>query len=96
MPNDFCDCFSWCRTDIRFKDGKPLPMTRHHPRCVRVDESLMDVWRVQTPGDAGGLIADSEEQAREIAIEDPEAPLEVTPQKMHREIFERLPEFAGF
>lgn len=31
-----------------------------------------------------------------MANEDPDAPLEVTPQKMHREIYEALDDFNGF
>lgn len=72
------------------------PQPNHHPRCVLVDESLIDVWRVQTPGDPGGCIVATEAQAREIAYGDPDAPLEITPMKMHREIFEQLPDFFGF
>jgi hypothetical protein len=71
-------------------------MTNHHPRCEHVDASLMDVWRVCVPGESGGCIVDDEKQAREMATEDPDAPLEVHHQRMHREIFENLPEFAGF
>lgn len=85
------NCINWCR-EWSFNQ----PDTRHHQRCEYVDTSLMDVWRVQTPGDPGGCIVSSERQAREMATEDHGASLEVTPQKMHREIYERLEEFAGF
>lgn len=86
-----CDLWARCApVDLR----KPIP--NHHHRCQHYDASLIDVWRVQTPGDVGGLIVDVEKIAREVAAEDPAAPLEVTPMKMHRECFEQLGEFAGF
>jgi hypothetical protein len=59
-------------------------------------DDMIDVWRVQTPGDSGGCIVDNEAMAREMAGEDPHAPLEVWPQKMSRSEFENLREFAGF
>lgn len=76
--------------------GKPRPMSAHHPRCEHVDASLMDVWSVRCPGDEHGCIVDNEAEARAMASEDPDAPLEVSPMRMHREVFENLPEFAGF
>lgn len=84
-----CDCINWCRTDIKFKDGKPLPMTNHHPRCSRVDESLIDVWRVTYDG--ASLILDDEPLTEEL----PEGAT-VEKVKMHREIFNATPEFAGW
>lgn len=85
-PNN---CLSWCRTD-----GSK---TNHHPRCEYVDESLIDVWRVTiSPGDKGGCICGSEAEAREMAGDDPEEPMTITKERMHREIFENLPDFAGF
>ena len=81
-------CLNWCRTD-----GS---MTNHHPRCEYVDESLIDVWKVRIPGEEHGCICDREEDARKMAIEDADAPLEVVPMKMHREIFDNLEDFGGF
>lgn len=86
-----CECRNWCRAVNPTK-----PMTNHHPTCPHVDETLMDVWSVRIPGETSGLIVDDEENAKAIAAEDPHEPLEVVPMKMHREIYEHLPEFAGF
>jgi hypothetical protein len=87
-----CDCFSWCRTDIKFENGKPLPMTNHHPRCTRVDESLIDVWKVS---DGSTHFYAATQFEAETEAENCEN-ITITKVKMHREIFERLPEFAGF
>ncbi len=95
IPHWPCDCINWCRR-VEFKDGKPVPHTAHHPRCEHVDASLMDVWRVQIPGEETGCITHCETDAHRMAAEDPHAPLEVVPLKMHREIYEHLGEFAGF
>lgn len=83
-------CWSWCRAVPR--DA----MTNHHPNCEFVDASLIEVWSVHPPGEQFGCITDSEKLAREMAAEDPHAPLEVVAVKMHREIYENLEEFGGF
>lgn len=71
--------------------------TNHHPRCEYVDESLIDVWRVTiSPGDKGGCICGSEAELLEMAGNDPAEPMTITKERMHREIFENLPDFAGF
>ncbi len=83
-PNN---CMNWCRDDIRVKDGAIHPMTNHHPRCEHVNDSLMDVWRVSLDGSSY------------VTHEEPcdlGDGLKVTPEKMHREIYEHLPEFDGF
>lgn len=72
------------------------PMTNHNPRCEFVDESLIDVWSVRIPGEEHGSVTDNEADARRMAGDDPDAPLEIVPMKMHREIYENLPEFSGF
>lgn len=84
-----CECFSWCRTDIQFRDGKPLPMTNHHPRCPHVDDSLIDVWRITHEGRK--LLVDSEPLPEEL----PDAAT-VEKIRMHREIFNATPEFQGW
>lgn len=71
-------------------------MTNHHPNCEHVNASLMNVWVVAIPGDEHGCVCDNEEAARKMAGEDEDAPLDVIPKKMNREIFEQLGEFAGF
>jgi len=92
-PNWPCpdNCMTWCR------DGSG-PMTNHHPHCQYVGESLIDVWLVSLPGENGGCIVDSEESAKIYAANESEddEPLVITKKKMHREIYENLPEFAGF
>ncbi len=87
------NCLSWCRCE---PIDLQRPAANHHHACEHYNASLIDVWRVQTPGDAGGLIVDDEAIARQVAGEDDEAPLEVTKQQMHRECFEQLGEFNGF
>lgn len=88
-----CECRNWCRCEpIDLK----RPMPNHHHACQHYNASLIDVWRVQTPGDAGGLIVDDEAVARQVAAEDPDAPLEVTKERMHSECLEQLGEFAGW
>ncbi len=84
-------CHLWARC---FNPSEP--MTLHHPNCSHVNDSLIDVWKVRIPGESGGCVTDDEASARQQAGEDPGAPLEVVPMKMHREIFEALGEFAGF
>lgn len=67
------------------------PMTMHHPRCSRVDDTLMDVWRVTLEG--RGCLFDSE-PLPEVLMENPGATVEKL--RMHREIFNATPEFAGW
>jgi len=62
-------------------------MKTNHPKCELVAASLIDVWRVSYDGasyviDAPPLATHHEET--------------VTQEKMHREIYEQLPEFQGF
>ena len=83
-----CECANWARTD-----GS---MTAHHPKCEHYNDSLMDVWEVVIPGESHGCIFDNEISARQEAEFDPDAILEVIPRKMHREVYENLPEFGGF
>lgn len=89
-------CETWCRTDLRFRDGELQPTTNHHPRCTLVDASLVDVYVVCLPGEEHGCVMEDAAAALAMANEDPHAPLEVKPRKMHREILDRLGEFAGF
>lgn len=92
-----CECQQWARRsvgspyNIRTWKGVPV-VTNHHEDCPRYNDSLMDVWKVTV----GGISAymDNEPDARETAGEDTEAT--VTKEKIHREIFENLPEFEGF
>lgn len=72
-------------------------MTNHHPNCEHVDASLIDVWRVSIDG--AGYTTDSEANADEavaLYAEDPDSVPTITKERMHREIYEQLPEFEGF
>lgn len=97
----YCECINWCRDgigapyNIRRRDGIIL-MTNHHPRCSHYDDSLMDVWKVIIGGSRCYVETeqDAKDMAGQEAIEGGEAV--ITEEKMHREIFENLPEFQGF
>lgn len=91
-------CQNWARTDDPYKirsRGTNLPLlTNHHPNCPHYNDSLMDVWKV-TDGSSRCYL-DNEEDAKAVAGESEESPHSITKEKMHREIFENLPEFEGF
>lgn len=76
-----CECMNWCRL------GGPL--TNHHPNCARYNDSLIDVWKVSFDGSY--YYTDREPGDDELWGEEV-----VTKEKMHREIYEELPEFQGF
>lgn len=79
-----CECSSWAR----IIDRKYL--TNHHEKCPRYNDSLMDAWKV-----SDGTIkfyTDDEQLAREEAQE---AGVIVEKVKIHREVYENLPEFEG-
>jgi len=92
-----CECVNWCRDDIKIVCGKPLA-TNHHPNCPHYNDSLMDVWKVALVGTLACCYVETEQDAKDMAgqeaIEGDEAI--ITKEKMHREIFENLPEFDGF
>jgi hypothetical protein len=87
-----CECRNWCRTDIQFRDGKPLPITNHHPRCQYVDETLIDVWRLTIDG--ASCLFDDEPLTAEMDLEP--GSFTVTKERMHAEVFRALPEFSGW
>jgi hypothetical protein len=60
--------------------------TNHHPACKHVDASLITVWRVKLDG--ASYITDEKPDKDESVT--------VTEERMHREIYEQLPEFQGF
>ena len=86
-------CMTWCRDDVRLIGTRLKPMTNHHPRCEHVDASLIDVWKVSDG--SSSFYTDNEAEARSMSLDDGPA-LTVTAEKMHREIYENLPEFDGF
>ena len=85
----FWPCPNNCENLTRFFD-LTKPQTNHHPRCEHVDKSLIDVWRV-TYDDGGFFITD---QKPEDLYDESE--YIITQEKMHREIYDQLPEFEGF
>lgn len=77
-----CKCQLWCRADFN------QPLTNHHPNCPHVDDSLIDVWKIEYDGaccytdDIEGMDIQEGEK--------------VTKEKMHKEVYEHLPDFEGF
>jgi hypothetical protein len=90
-----CECAFWCRTGVepRYQHlkGKEIPfvVTNHHPHCEHYNDSLIDVWKVQY----GTEFYYTE---HEPIAEETESGEIVTKEKMHKEVFEQLPEFEGF
>lgn len=78
-----CECKGWAR----LFDGIHDKGTKHHPNCPRVDNSLIDVWRVSYDG---------ESYVTDIEPDDLPTCEKVTKEKMHRELYENLPEHVGF
>lgn len=87
-------CQNWARDgrDSLAIGGKLL-MPNHHPNCPRYNDSLMDVWKVTLDGVT--CYVENEADAKDTSGEDDPKP-EISRVKMHREIFENLPEFEGF
>lgn len=87
-----CECVNWARDgrDTLAIGGKLL-IPNHNPNCPRYNDSLMDVWRV-TDGHSTCYV-DNAQDANDTAGEEK---VKVTLEKMHREIFNNLPEFEGF
>lgn len=79
-------CQNWAR-----QDGK---LTNHHPNCPRYNDSLIDVWKITI--DASICYCLSEQDARETAGDGQDIEVKNHMEKMHREIFDALPEFQGF
>lgn len=93
-----CSCVSWARAGvdpykIKTRTGLPL-ITNHHPNCPHYNDSLMDVWKMTVNGST--CYFDNEQDVINAAQEEFEDETTITKQKMHREVFESLPEFEGF
>lgn len=92
-------CQNWARADIspykiRRRDGTPL-VTEHHPNCPHYNDSLMDVWKVTHDGQS--CYMDNERDANDAADADVGGDtISIVKERMHREVFENLPEFDGF
>lgn len=87
-----CECLSWCRdnTDVVFRDKNGMPIfPSHHMRCPHYNDSLIDVWKVEYDGQSYY----TEYEPEDDELEGCET---VTKGKMHREVFDQLPEFEGF
>lgn len=96
-------CQNWARSDvspykIKSRTGVPL-MTNHHPNCPHYNDSLMDVW-VYTDGTTSCYFGSESEaddaMEREASESETDLVVRSEKRKMHREIFENLPEFDGF
>lgn len=91
--SELCQCIHWARTN----EGQQLGLTIHHPRCEHFNDSLMDVWKVEVDG-CGCYYHETEEGAK-MSLENDiehEGSGRIEKVKMHREVFEGLPEFEGF
>ncbi len=92
-----CECLNWprgCGNEKwygRTSDGVPL-MTNHHPNRKHYNDSLIVVWEISDGSTS--CFTDNEQDAREEAQDCED--VTVTERKMHREIFNHLPEFEGF
>lgn len=79
-----CECGNWARAvDLNY-------LTNHHPNCPNYNDSLIDVWKI---GDGPSCYFDNESDALAEPID---SDMKVVKMQMHREVFERLPEFEGF
>lgn len=85
-------CELWCRNDIRIKGDNLVPMTNHHPNCEHVNASLIDVWKASDGPLSFYTIDEAAAEAEADGCDD----ITISRVKMHREIYENLPEFDGF
>lgn len=95
--NLMCEiCGNWCRNgaDASRRFGKLYLPTNHHANCPHYNESLMDVWKMTVNGVSG--YSDNAQDIEDWKQDEFEDETTVTKEKMHREIFEHLPEFEGF
>lgn len=83
-----CECAQWARSINRNY------LTNHHENCPRYNDSLMDAWKVTVDGRSA--YCEHEQDARETAGDEQREEITVTKERMHREVFEHLPEFEGF
>lgn len=83
-----CECQNWERVI------NPKYFTNHHEHCPHYNDSLIDVWRVQV--EEKGPSAYYSQPPRCEDEFNPENGETCAQEKMHREVFERLPEFGGF
>lgn len=67
-------------------------MTNHNPRCEYVNDSLINVWKVS---DGQSSYYDEDEARARNEAENCDG-ITIIKIKMHREIYDNLPEFSGF
>lgn len=78
-----CKCQAWERIDLNPSGYCP----DHHPDCKHFRDSLIDVFKVQ----CNGSYYLTEESPKDLTGEET-----VVKMQIHREIYDRLPEFQGF
>lgn len=88
-------CNSWARTNIdSFSIAGKLLVPNHHINCPQYNDSLIDVWKMTVNGISAYM--DKEQDVIDCSQDEFDDETTVTKIKMHREIFENLPEFNGF
>lgn len=86
-------CQNWERLnyEYRFFRNKGIPLiTEHHPNCPHYNDSLIDVWKVTVDG-VSCYVANEQD-----ALDSKGDNGIITKERMHKEIFDNLPEFEGF
>lgn len=90
--SEICECTNWAGSwfsRFRTSDKIPIP-TNHHPNCLKYNDSLIDVWKTTVDGVSSYTINEQD------ALDSKGDNGIVTQEKMHKEVFENLPEFGGF
>jgi hypothetical protein len=73
--------------------GIPL-LPNHHPNCPHYNDSLIDVWKMTVNGISA--YTDNENDIEDWRQNEFEDETIIIKEKMHKEIFDNLPEFSGF
>lgn len=69
-------------------------LTEHHPNCPHYNDSLIGVWCAEIDGNK--CYCQNEQECRDVVGEEGWESAKISQIKMHKELFERLPEFDGF
>lgn len=95
-----CECVNWGMAippqkyrGLKMALGLPA-ITNHHENCPHYNDSLIDVWKVAVDGVS--CYVDNEQDARDTAVDSHRVDIVITKERMHREVFEHLPEFERF
>lgn len=78
-----CRCQNWARVDV----NQMGHCTDHHPECEHFNDSLIDVFKV----DIDGTYYLTDEFPTDLTGQET-----VTKTTIHKEVYDRLPEFEGF